>query len=148
MPISDETGDGIPSSEIAGRSLSGSDDGVIDNFRDLIHARLVPLGLAVFDFRLNGVETKALVGSVEYGERTGYCIEQLVVAIKQLARESARQRGDEEFEQRIERAMDAERRTVEKRLRSSDSKVSEAHSSSSSGSVIHPSSLLTLSGIP
>jgi len=45
-----------------------SDDGVIDNFRDLVHARLGPLVLAVFDFRMNGDETKALVSSVEYGE--------------------------------------------------------------------------------
>ncbi len=148
VPISDEPGVGIPSSEIAGRSLAGSDEGVIEDFRDLVHARLGPLGLAVFDFRMQGDETKALVGSVEYGEPTSYRIKQIVIAIKQLAKEFARQRGDEDFENQIERAMDAERRTVEKRFRSSDSKVSEAHSSSSSGSVIHPSSLLTLAGIP
>ena len=116
IPISDEPGIGIPSSEIAGRSLAGADEGLVDAFSDLVHQRLGGLGSAVLRAKLDGDEVKGLVGSVELGDPTGYRIKQTVLAIKNLAKEFARQRGDEDFERQIERAMDSERRTVEKRF--------------------------------
>ncbi|WP_166820075.1 hypothetical protein [Thalassoroseus pseudoceratinae] len=116
VPISDEPGIGIPSSELAGRNLAGADEGLIDDFGDLVHQRLGALGSAVLRAKLDGDEVKGLVGAVELDDPSSYRIKQVVIAIKQLAKEFARQRGDEDFEQRIERAMDAERRTVEKRF--------------------------------
>jgi len=116
IPISDEPGVGISSSQIAGRSLATADEGVIDEFAELVHQRLGDLGSAVLKTKLDGYEVKGLVGSVEVGEPSSYRIKQVVVAIKRLAQEFAEQQDDDEFSQQINRAMMGERKTVEKRF--------------------------------
>ena len=115
-PISNEPGIGISSDELAGREVPDYDEGVVDEFRDLVHSRLGSLGTAVLNLRMGGEETKSLIGSVEHGEPTSYRVKQTVIAIKQLADEFAQKRGDEEFARQVVRAMDSERRTVDKRF--------------------------------
>jgi hypothetical protein len=71
------------------------------------------LGLAVLDARLDGEETKGLVGSPSLGSPGKWTIKKVVVGIKRLAREFFR--GDPELLRRIERAMAAEGETIKKR---------------------------------
>jgi len=114
IPIMNEPG-GVSAGEIAGRSVP-RDESLIDGFRELVADRLGELGLAVFDLRLNGEETKSLVGSMEYGEPTSYRIKQTVIAIKRLAQEFAQQQDDDDFLREIEKALAGERETVGKRF--------------------------------
>ena len=116
IPILNEPGVGISAGEIAGGEGPPVDDGLIDEFRSLVNAHLGTLGTAVLDLRLDGGETKSLIGSAAYSQPTSYQIKQTVIAVKQLAREFAKQRGDEEFVGMIARAMGNERRTVERRF--------------------------------
>lgn len=50
------------------------------------------------------------------GAKISEPVKQSVIVIKRLAKEFARQRGDDDILDQIERAIDAERRTVEKRF--------------------------------
>ena len=116
IPISDEEGVGIPSSQIAGKNVGADDQGVTDDFAKFVHERLGPLGSAVLRAKLEGDEVKGLVGSVELGGPTSYRIKQMVIAIKQLAQEFFAERDDDAALNQIERALDSERKTVEKRF--------------------------------
>ncbi len=116
IPILNEPGVGVSPDEIPGRDLSSLDDKLIDEFRSLVDSRIGSLGTAVFNLRLNGGDTKSLVGSDEHGQPTSYRIKQVVVGIKQIAHEFAQERGDDEFLRQVTRAMDSEQRTVEKRF--------------------------------
>jgi hypothetical protein len=109
----------VPIHQEIGDTSTGSNkdnENLIEEFRQLVLNRLGHLELAVLDLRLAGDETKSLVGSEEFGEPTSYRVKQAVIAIKQLAQEFARQQGDDGFWQQIQRAMDAERETLEKRF--------------------------------
>lgn len=118
VPITSEPGVGVSPGEIVGRSSADGDERVVDQFADLVHERLGPLGSAVLRAKLEGDEVKGLIGSssVGLGDLTSYKIKQTVIGIKRLAKEFARQRGDEDFLNQVERAMDAERRTLERRF--------------------------------
>ncbi|HBE70398.1 MAG TPA: hypothetical protein DDW52_19790 [Planctomycetaceae bacterium] len=116
IPISDEEGVGIPSSQIAGKNVSAVDQGVNDEFAKFVHSRLGPLGSAVLKSKLEGDEVKGLVGNVELGGPTSYRIKQMVIAIKQLAQEFFAERDDDAALAQIERALDSERKTMEKRF--------------------------------
>jgi hypothetical protein len=82
----------------------------------LVRSRLGDLGVAVFDMRMTGGETKSLVGSLSLGSPGKYVIKRLVQQIKQLAKKYATSRGDEPLLRRIEKAMAEEAATVQKRL--------------------------------
>lgn len=116
IPISDEEGVGIPSSQIAGKNVGTADQGVTDDFGTFVHERLGPLGSAVLRAKLDGDEVKGLVGSVELGGPSNYRIKQTVIAIKQLAREFFAERDDNVALGQIERALDSEKKTMEKRF--------------------------------
>ncbi len=60
---------------------------VIENFRELVRRRLGGLGLAVLDARLDGIETKALVGDPSLGSPGRWTIKKVVQDVKRLARE-------------------------------------------------------------
>lgn len=111
IPILNEPGVGISPGEIAGREVPSSDDEFIGEFRALVNSRLGALGTAVLDLRLNGGETKSLIGSDEHGQPTSYRIKQVVLGIKQIAQEFAQLRGDEEFSRQVTRAMDSKQGT-------------------------------------
>ena len=65
---------------------------------------------------MSGGETKWLVGSPSLGSPTGWSVKNLVQKIKQLGKDFAQQRGDLGFLRDIERAMDRENATVQKRV--------------------------------
>lgn len=106
-----------PEYEPAARSSPIHDDEtVIEQFRRLLQNRLGDLAVAIFDLRLNAGETKSLIGSPSVGSPSGFAIKKTVQQIKALAQEFAQQRGDAGFLRDIERAMDKEAATVQKRV--------------------------------
>jgi hypothetical protein len=109
---------GVTADDLPDRASAENDEGVVDDFRQLVRARLGELGLAVFDARLSGQETKSLVGRADLGSPGRFVIKRVVQEIKALAREYAERLGDPAFLREIERAMEREGETVQKRLRS------------------------------
>ena len=105
-------------------SAQDDDSKVIENFRDLVRRRLGGLGLAVLDVRLEGGETKSLVGCPALGSPGKWTIKKVVAGIKTLAREFFR--GDPELLRRVERAMEAEGETVGKRRAAMAARVGAA----------------------
>jgi hypothetical protein len=89
------------------------DSKVIEGFRELVRRRLGDLAVAVLDLRLEGGETKSLVGSPALGSPGKWTIKKVVAGIKQLAREFFR--GDPELLRRVEKAMRAEGETIGRR---------------------------------
>ena len=84
------------------------DEKVIDEFRQLVRNRLGELGLAVLDARLQGQETKSLVGREDLGSPGRYVVKRVVGQVKSLAREYAQRLGDPAFLREIERAFQRE----------------------------------------
>ena len=111
LPIGQERGDDLPN-----RTSTENDEKVIDDFRRLVRNRLGELGIAVLDARLAGQETKGLVGRAELGNPGRFVIKRIVGQVKDLAREYAQRRGDPAFLREIERAMEREGATIQKRL--------------------------------
>lgn len=103
--------------EPAAPSPVHDDEKVIEDFRQLLRSRLGDLALAVFNLRMNGGETKSLIGSPAVGSPSGYVIKRVVGQIKALlAHEFAQHRGDPGFLRDIERAMERESQTLQKRF--------------------------------
>jgi hypothetical protein len=114
VPIAQEFMPGsVTAADLPAKPARDDDSKVIDDFRELVLRRLGGLGLAVLDARLDGIETKSLVGCVSLGSPGKWTIKKVVAGIKALAREFFR--GDPELLRRIERAMAAESETVGKR---------------------------------
>ena len=67
---------------------------MIEQFRDLVRDRLGDLALAILDLRLDGGETKSLVGSPAVGSPGKSVIKRLVQEIKKLGYEYAASLGD------------------------------------------------------
>ena len=108
---------GIAADDLPGRSAPDQDEKVIEDFRQLVRDRLGDLGLAVFDLRIAGGETKSLVGSPTLGSPGKYVVKRLVQQIKRLAREYAISLRDATLLRRIEKAMADEAATIRKRLK-------------------------------
>ena len=105
----------ILADELPSRRLP-DDSNAIEDFRKLVVTHLGNFGLHIFDLRLNGEETKSLVGNVDLGKPTSYQLKQAVIGIKQLAKSFARQRGDEVFAKAVDRAMEGEKATMRRRF--------------------------------
>ena len=103
--------------DVPARSAVETDERVIDDFRRLVGQQLGELGLAVLDARLVGQETKSLVGRADLGSPGRFVIKRVVQQIKALAREYAERLGNPAFLRDIDRAMDREQATIEKRRR-------------------------------
>ena len=110
VSIGQERGDDLPD-----RASAENDGKVIDDFRRLVRTRLGDLGLAVLDARLQGQETKSLVGRADLGSPGRFQVKTIVQKVKGLAREYAQRRGDPAFLREIERAIEREETTVAKR---------------------------------
>jgi hypothetical protein len=106
---------GVKAEELPDRPEGNDDATLIDKFRSLLQSRLGNLALAVFDARLNGEQTKNLVGLRELGSPSTFAVKQVVQQIKNLARAFAQGQGDPEFIHDVERLMAAEAATVERR---------------------------------
>ena len=89
--------------------------GVLDNFRKLVADKLGILAVAIFDQRLEGKDTKSLVGQVELESPTVWHIKREVQAVKKLAQEFGATLDDPAFSNMVSAAMDREARTVAKR---------------------------------
>lgn len=108
-----EPGD-VMASELKARQ-SGRHE-VIEEFRTLVYSRLGELALTVLDHRLEGRETKELIGLPSLGTPSRHQVKQAVRAIKAVAQQFAQQTGDTGFLRMIEAAMAKESETVRKRL--------------------------------
>ncbi len=105
---------GITADDLPAKSMPTDDDEkVIEDFRELVLRRLGGLGLAVLDARLDGEETKSLVGSPALGSPGKWVIKKVVAGIKALAQEFFR--GDPDLFRRVEKAMREEGETIGKR---------------------------------
>ncbi len=89
--------------------------GVLEEFRRLVAEKLGKLALAILDQRLEGKQTKEMVGRPEFGSPSIYIIKRAVQEIKALAREFAAQSGDPGFLAQVEKALSNEAATVAKR---------------------------------
>ncbi len=89
--------------------------GLLDEFRKLVGEKLGKLALAILDWRLDGKQTKGLVGQAQFGSPSIYIIKRAVQEIKALAREFASQSGDPGFLAQVEKALSNEAATVAKR---------------------------------
>jgi hypothetical protein len=94
----------------------GGEEKVIDDFRQFVRSRLGELAIAVLDARLQGQETKSLVGREDLGSPGRYVVKRVVGQVKSLAREYAQRRDDPAFLRDIERAFQREEATVQRRL--------------------------------
>ena len=101
--------------ELPAKSVPQDDEKVIEGFRKLVRMRLGDLALAVLDARLDGIETKSLVGCPSLGSPGKWVVKKTVAGIKQLAREYAASLGDPDLLRSIEKAMASEARTVGRR---------------------------------
>lgn len=97
----------------AGREPHSSS--LVDQFRSLVAQRLGTLGVFILDWRLGGRETRDLVGMPELGSPTVYRIKREVQQLKQLAHDFAVQHDDPDFLRSIERGMEGEAKTAQKR---------------------------------
>jgi hypothetical protein len=124
VPIGQEVEPGvIAAADLPDRPPVGQDEQVIENFRELVRRRLGDLAVAIFDLRMNGGETKSLVGSPTLGSPSKWAVKKVVQEIKALGRQYAASIGDFGLLRRIERAMEDEAGTVAKRRASTLQKV-------------------------
>jgi len=88
------------------------DEELIERFRRKIQEELGWVALGVFDARMDGMDTKSLVGREDLDSPTSYRIKQIVQQLKAIAR----QFGDEEFGVMVSRAMDLEQGIMDRRF--------------------------------
>jgi hypothetical protein len=103
----------VTADDLPAKSAPDDDSKVIEDFRELVRKRLGDLAVAVLDLRLEGGETKSLVGSPALGSPGRWVIKKVVVGIKALAQEFFR--GDPDLLRRVEKAMAAEGETIRRR---------------------------------
>ena len=114
VPIAQEFVPGsVTADDLPAPPARDDDSKVIEGFRELVRRRLGSLGLAVLDLRLEGGETKSLVGCPSLGSPGKWTVKKVVAGVKALAREFFR--GDPELLRRVERAMEAESETIGRR---------------------------------
>jgi hypothetical protein len=114
VPIGQEfTPGSVTADELPAKPAQDDEGKVVEGFRKLVRGRLGDLALAVLDVRLEGGETKSLVGCPSLGSPGRWVVKKTVAGIKRLAREFFR--GDPEMLRRVERAMEGESETIGKR---------------------------------
>ena len=87
-------------------------DSLVDDFRDYLRRELGPVAVTVLDHRLNGEDTKELIG--QQGVETSYRLKRIVQEIKEAARRFAV--GNPEFHHMVTMAFEKEARTMERRF--------------------------------
>ena len=91
------------------------DGTIIEKFRNLLQTRFGDLAVAIFNARLEGRQTKDLVGLPELDRPSRYVVKRVVQEIKTAARDYAQRFDDPDFLRRVERLLDAEAATVARR---------------------------------
>jgi hypothetical protein len=104
----------VTADDLPAPSARDDDSKVVEDFRRLVRRRLGDLAVAVLDARLDGIETKSLVGCPSLGSPGKWTVKKVVAGIKRLAGKFFK--GDPDLLRRVERAMAAEGDTVGKRL--------------------------------
>ena len=106
---------GVAADDLPAPSDPNHDPRLIDRFRAMLQSRLGDLAVAIFDARLDGRQTKDLVGLPELGRPGRYVVKMTVQQIKTAARDYAQALGDPNFLSQVERLMDRESATVARR---------------------------------
>ncbi|MGO9114994.1 MAG: hypothetical protein ACLP9L_37765 [Thermoguttaceae bacterium] len=106
---------GMSSEDLPAPSEPNHDPKLINRFRAMLQSRLGDLAVAIFDARLEGHETKSLVGLPELGRPGRWVVKRVVQQIKTAARDYAQALGDTDFLWQVERLLDAEAATVARR---------------------------------
>jgi hypothetical protein len=106
---------GITAEYVPARSTPTHDPTLVERFRTMLQSRLGDLAVAILDARLDGRETKSVVGLPELNFPGRFAIKTAVQRIKALAREFAQTLDDPGFLERVERLMDAEAGTIARR---------------------------------
>lgn len=102
----------IMAGQFAGRAPYSD---LIDQFRSLVAQKLGPLATAILDRKIAGEDSSKMVGRAEFGTPSAYYIRREVSAIKELARQFARETGDKVFLNMVNQAFSAQSATVAKR---------------------------------
>ena len=92
------------------------DGTIIANFTNLLKMRLGDLAVAIFNSRLQGRQTKDLVGLPELDRPSRHIIKRTVQEIKTAAVDYAKGLDDPDFLRRVEGLLDAEAATVARRI--------------------------------
>ena len=107
---------GVTADDLPAPSKPNHDPRLIDRFKAMLQSRLGDLAVAIFDARLEGHETKSLVGRPELGSPGRWVVKQVVQQIKALAHDYAQTLDDPDFLWRVERLMDREAATIARRI--------------------------------
>ena len=100
---------------IPARPEQEHDGTIIEKFRNLLQTRLGDLAVAIFNARLEGRQTKDLVGLPELDRPSRHVVKRVVQEIKTAARDYAQRLDAPDFPRRVERLLDAEAATVARR---------------------------------
>jgi hypothetical protein len=106
---------GVRAEELPARPESDHDATLIERFRKMLQAQHGDLALAVFDARLDGQQTKDLVGLPELGSPSKFQVKHAVQQVKAAACAFAQAEGDPAFQRQVERLLAAEAATVGQR---------------------------------
>ena len=106
---------GITADDLPGRKTNDDSEAVYEGFRKLVKRACGDLGLGIFDARMDGQETKSLIGREDLGRPSKFVVKRVVGEIKALAREHAKLLGDSAFMWSVERAFQREAETFGKR---------------------------------
>jgi hypothetical protein len=107
---------GVRAEDLPARPEHDHDGRIIDGFRNFLQTRLGDLAVAIFNARLEGRQTKDLVGLAELNRPGRYIVKRMVQQIKIAAREYAQALGDTAFLRRVEGLLDTEAVTVARRM--------------------------------
>jgi hypothetical protein len=117
---------GIGVEDLPTHPAANHDPTLVERFRKLLQTRLGDMAVKVFDARLEGRQTKDLVGLPELDSPGRWIVKKAVQEIKALAGEFARSLGDPDFLRRVERLMDAEAATIAQRTATTRRRRAEA----------------------
>jgi hypothetical protein len=100
---------------------------LIDRFRKVLQTRHGDLAVAILDARLEGRQTKSIVGLPALDCPGRFVVKRAVQQIKALAREFAWSSGDPDFLRQLERLMDAESKTIARRTATTQRRAGADH---------------------
>ena len=106
---------GMRAEDVPAYSKPSHDPALVERFRAMLQARAGDLAVAILDARLEGRQTKSIVGLPELNRPGRFVVKRTVQQIKTLAREFAQTLDDPGFLERVERLMDAEAGTIARR---------------------------------
>jgi hypothetical protein len=100
---------------VPARRQQEDDGAIIEKFRNFLQTRSGDLAVAIFNARLEGRQTKNLVGLPELDRPSRHFVKRTVQEIKTAARDFAQRSNDPDFLRHVDRMMDAEAATVARR---------------------------------